>query len=86
MLPNELSKRFFEPFEVMAHNNLVSILSNALMIEKLDYCCLRFEVVSLNSTERGHKLEALAIIECVMHLKRRRLHMREALLEKCINC
>lgn len=69
VVPNALFECLDEPRVVVSHKNLVSILSNALVVEELHKGSLRLEVVSFDLAESGDKLKALAVVECVMHLQ-----------------
>ena len=65
----------------MSHQDLVRILANALMIKELNQGSFTLQVVTFDAAERVDKFEALTIIEGIVDLQGRRLHMLEALLE-----
>ena len=51
------------------------------MIKELNQGSFTLQVVTFDAAERVDKFEALAIIEGIVDLQGRRLHMLEALLE-----
>ena len=56
------------------------------MVEKFDQLLFSLQIVAFNLTELGHKLEALSLVECVLHFKRGGLQLMMAFVEQANQC
>lgn len=70
----------------MLHQYFVCILAHGFVVKKFHHAHLILEITRLNFADRSDHLEALAVVERVVYLYRRRLKVGETSIVELHDC